>query len=56
MATERCLICGKFYREPGPEPRACPGHVYDWMAMSERERAELAQRAIYRPVAARADR
>lgn len=44
----RCLICGKFYRERGPERTVCEGHIYDWNRMTERERDELIKRDIYR--------
>lgn len=49
MATARCLICGRFYSERGPEPAVCPAHIYDWNTLADHQRAQLTREAIYRP-------
>jgi hypothetical protein len=48
--TARCLICGRFYREPGPEETACAGHVYDWNRLTDSERRMRISDRIYKRV------
>lgn len=46
----RCLLCGRFFSDPTPDPTVCVGHIYDWNRLSESERSYLIHQAVYRIV------